>query len=239
MTLRHLRHFSVGSRQTFCRATLFSASLIIFYFSPHADLVFVPTHCCVLSLSPRVCVSVVKKSRWPLSGSGFGSRFKQPFIFSFFPRSKIPPAAIWHVRGRRCFSHKNKVVKCTAGHLRFNTALMLSLPLLPAGEDRKKKKKNGRCLYFSGHSFIHSFDFCTRCSCTQGQGRGMGANPSCHGAKAAFHPGHGASLSQGHTERQTLALVHTEGQFRVPSLPPSPTERLQAWWVGPVASFLC
>lgn len=32
------------------------------------------------------------------------------------------------------------------------------------------KKKNGRCLYFPGHSFIHSLDFCTRCSCTQGQG---------------------------------------------------------------------
>lgn len=165
-------------------------------FCPHTLL-------CSFSLSSRVCVclsreekqvALVRKWVW------LALQVTLHFLF-FFPPSKVPPAVIWHVRGRRCFSHKNKVVKCAAGHLRFNTASVLTLPRLPTGEDRKIEKKKWKMPLFFW--FLHS-----------GSGGCMGANPSCHGAKAAFHPGHGASLSQGHAERQTPALMHTEGQFR-------------------------
>lgn len=104
----------------------------ILFLSPHAVAFFLSLLACVCLSREEKQVALVRKWVW--------LALQVTLHFLFFPPSKIPPAVIWLVRGRRCFSRKNKVVKCTAGHLRFNTALMLSLPLLPTGEDRKKKK---------------------------------------------------------------------------------------------------
>lgn len=64
---------------------------------------------------------------------------------------------------------------------------------------RNKKTKKKWCYFF--HISVRLLLFsCTHC---------YTANPSCVKAKAATHPGHVASSLQGHTERQTQHLVHT------------------------------